>query len=123
MKQILPALDASPIVFRYAWMSARGDVRALLGNDADGKSELTALGHLYNILKTDDSNNNKDSDKFPWLNVSLPMEKRLSTLVAAMNDTELMSQLVKYSQRIDRLKVPAYAWHMEAAHGVATGGT
>ena len=58
----------------------------------------------------------------PWLNTSLPLETRLGTLVGAMNDTELISQLVKFSQRIDRLGVPAYAWHMEAAHGVQTAG-
>ena len=39
-----------------------------------------------------------------------------------MTADELITQLVKYSQRIDRLSVPAYAWHMEAAHGVVTGG-
>jgi hypothetical protein len=58
----------------------------------------------------------------PWLNVSLPTEQRLRLLVEAMTPAELITQLVKYSQRIDRLGVPAYPWHMEAAHGVATGG-
>lgn len=39
-----------------------------------------------------------------------------------MTATELVTQLVKYSQRIERLGVPQYAWHMEAAHGVAAPG-
>jgi hypothetical protein len=60
--------------------------------------------------------------RWPWFNQSLPLEKRLDRLVTAMTADELISQLVKYSQRIDRLGVPAYAWHMEAAHGVVTGG-
>ena len=50
------------------------------------------------------------------------MPERVELLVKAMNHTEMVTQLVKFSQRIDRLGVPAYAWHMEAAHGVATGG-
>ena len=58
----------------------------------------------------------------PWFNASLPLETRLSALVDAMTADEIITQLVKYSQRIDRLGVPAYAWHMEAAHGVTTGG-
>ena len=58
----------------------------------------------------------------PWLNASLPTEQRLDALVDAMTPQELITQLVKYSQRIDRLGVPAFPWHMEAAHGVATGG-
>ena len=50
MREILPILDGSHIVFRYAWMAARqgsDDHRGLL---VPGKSELTALGHLYNSL-------------------------------------------------------------------------
>jgi len=58
----------------------------------------------------------------PWFNASLPLETRLGALVDAMTPDEIITQLVKYSQRIDRLGVPAYAWHMEAAHGVTTGG-
>ena len=59
---------------------------------------------------------------WPWFNTSLPREARLRALVAAMTPEELVTQLVKYSQRIDRLGVPQYAWHMEAAHGVAAPG-
>ena len=50
MKEILPILDASNIVDRYAWMAARqgaADDRGLL---VPGKSELTELGRLYNTL-------------------------------------------------------------------------
>jgi beta-glucosidase len=59
---------------------------------------------------------------WPWYNVSLSQETRLNALVNAMTATELVTQLVKYSQRIERLGVPQYAWHMEAAHGVAAPG-
>jgi beta-glucosidase len=59
---------------------------------------------------------------WPWFNVTLPQEVRLKALVDAMTPAELVTQLVKYSQRIDRLGVPQYAWHMEAAHGIAAPG-
>ena len=50
MRRILPILDASRIVYRYAWMAARqgaDDHRSLL---VPGKRELTELGRLYNTL-------------------------------------------------------------------------
>ena len=59
---------------------------------------------------------------WPWFNTSLPREVRLRQLVAAMTPDEIVTQLVKYSQRIERLGVPQYAWHMEAAHGIAAPG-
>jgi beta-glucosidase len=60
--------------------------------------------------------------RWPWFNTSLPVEERLRRLVDAMTADELITQLVKYSQPIQRLGVPGYAWHMEAAHGIVTGG-
>ena len=39
-----------------------------------------------------------------------------------MNSTELIWMLAKGSPPVERLGVPGYAWHMEGAHGVATGG-
>ena len=59
----------------------------------------------------------------PWFNTTLPLDARLEALVAAMNTTELIWQLAKGSPPVARLGVPGYAWHMEAAHGVATGGS
>ena len=62
------------------------------------------------------------TQEWPWFNASLPQETRLHLLVDAMSTTELITQLVKFSQPIGRLGVPGYAWHMEAAHGVQTTG-
>lgn len=59
---------------------------------------------------------------FPWWNASKPFGERIDLLVAAMNVTEKISQLVKYSPGIPRLNVPPYAWHEEAAHGTASAG-
>ena len=43
-------------------------------------------------------------------------------LVGNLTDVERIQQLVKFSVPVPRLGVPGYNWHMEAAHGVATGG-
>jgi beta-glucosidase len=43
-------------------------------------------------------------------------------LVGNLTDVERIQQLVKYSVPVPRLGVPGYNWHMEAAHGAATGG-
>ena len=53
MREVLPILDASHIVERYAWMAARQgdpaqDARGLL---VPGKPELTELGKLYTSLR------------------------------------------------------------------------
>lgn len=46
MKAIVPLLDASPHVFRYAWMSAHSDNRGLV----DASGALTQVGQLYMSL-------------------------------------------------------------------------
>ena len=46
---------------------------------------------------------------FPWFNTSLPLGARVTALVAAMNSTELISQLVKYSPPVPRLGIPVGA--------------
>ena len=50
MKEVVPILDASDIVFRYAWRAARQGVDDARGLLVPGKSELTVLGKLYNTL-------------------------------------------------------------------------
>lgn len=46
MKELVPMLDASPAVFRYAWMSAHSPNRGLVGSDG----KLTQVGQLYMSL-------------------------------------------------------------------------
>ena len=50
MTAALPLLDASPLVFRYAWMAARSANRGLVQDVAGGGTTLTALGEAYNNL-------------------------------------------------------------------------
>ena len=50
MTAALPLLDASPLVFRYAWMAARSANRGLVQDVARGGTTLTALGEAYNNL-------------------------------------------------------------------------
>lgn len=50
MTAALPLLDASPLVFRYAWMAARSANRGLVQDVAGGGTTLTALGEAYNSL-------------------------------------------------------------------------
>src|SRR5271157_5902629 len=59
----------------------------------------------------------------PYLDPSLPAERRAADLVHRMTLEEKASQLVNQSRAIPRLKVPAYDWWSEALHGVAAEGT
>lgn len=63
-----------------------------------------------------------DVASFPWFNMSLPIPQRVSALVAAMNTSEKLSQLIKEEVAIPRLGLPAYSTWCEAAHGVAGAG-
>merc|ERR1711871_1693097 len=57
--------------------------------------------------------------QFPWWNPSLPVNKRVQSLLSSMTLEEKVSQLVTDSPAIDRLAVPSYGWWSEASHGVA----
>lgn len=63
----------------------------------------------------------EDVKKLPFMNPSLPMEKRVDDLLKRMTLEEKASQLVNQSRGIDRLGVPPYDWWSEALHGVASG--
>ncbi len=58
----------------------------------------------------------------PYLNTALPVEQRVTDLIHRMTLEEKVSQLVNAAAAIPRLKVPAYDWWSEAAHGVAAAG-
>ncbi|NIJ33558.1 beta-glucosidase [Sphingomonas oligoaromativorans] len=60
--------------------------------------------------------------KAPWLDPSLPVEKRVDDLISRMTPEEKASQLTNQSRAIPRLGVPAYNWWNEALHGVARNG-
>ena len=58
-----------------------------------------------------------------WHNASLPFEQRVKSLVSQMTLEEKISQMKYLSEKIERLKIPAYNWWNEALHGVAYNGT
>jgi beta-glucosidase len=70
-----------------------------------------------------DAQTTEASSSLPYLNPTLPIEKRVSDLVARMTLEEKASQLVNQARAIPRLQVPAYDWWSEALHGVANAGT
>ncbi|HEX9105842.1 MAG TPA: glycoside hydrolase family 3 C-terminal domain-containing protein [Longimicrobiales bacterium] len=58
----------------------------------------------------------------PFLNPALPVDQRVNDLISRMTLAEKLTQLVNDAAAIPRLKVPAYNWWNEAAHGVANAG-
>lgn len=51
MKEVLPMLDNASYVYRYAWMSARSELRGLVADTGPGgQAELTELGQVYTTL-------------------------------------------------------------------------
>jgi hypothetical protein len=58
----------------------------------------------------------------PWYNTSLPLAARVSALVAALADGEKPGQLSTDAPAVPRLRLPAYGYWSEAAHGVAWAG-
>eukprot|EP00051_Salpingoeca_urceolata_P021727 m.343352 g.343352 ORF g.343352 m.343352 type:complete len:824 (-) comp19851_c1_seq2:2665-5136(-) len=67
----------------------------------------------------EDKLTNSTSD-FPWLDPDRSVDERASLLVAAMNTTEVISQMVKWAPAIPRLRLPPFSYHTEAAHGVVS---
>ena len=58
----------------------------------------------------------------PYLNPSLPLEKRVDDLVSRMTLEEKVSQMMNAAPAIERLGIPEYEWWNEGLHGVARAG-
>ncbi|HVO11783.1 MAG TPA: glycoside hydrolase family 3 C-terminal domain-containing protein [Vicinamibacteria bacterium] len=58
----------------------------------------------------------------PYLDPSLPLERRVEDLVSRMTLPEKIGQMQDQAAAIPRLGVPAYGWWNESLHGVAFGG-
>jgi beta-glucosidase len=58
----------------------------------------------------------------PYLDPSLPIEKRVDDLVSRMTLDEKVRQMQHTAPAIPRLGVPSYDWWSEALHGVARSG-
>ncbi|WP_295800180.1 glycoside hydrolase family 3 C-terminal domain-containing protein [uncultured Microbulbifer sp.] len=72
-------------------------------------------------LATDEAPVNSAST-YPYLDTSLPIERRVDDLVGRMTLSEKISQLYNEAPAIERLGVPRYNWWNEALHGVARAG-
>ncbi len=60
--------------------------------------------------------------KPPYLDPSLPIDRRVEDLVSRMTLEEKISQMMNRAAGIERLGVPEYEWWNEALHGVARAG-
>ena len=58
----------------------------------------------------------------PYLNPSLPTDRRVDDLVSRMTLEEKVSQMMNVASAIPRLGIPEYDWWNEALHGVANSG-
>ncbi|MGB9032666.1 MAG: glycoside hydrolase family 3 C-terminal domain-containing protein, partial [Acidobacteriaceae bacterium] len=58
----------------------------------------------------------------PWLNTSLPIDRRVDALVSQMTLEEKVQQMRDHAPAIPRLGVPKYDWWNEGLHGVAFAG-
>jgi len=58
----------------------------------------------------------------PYLNPSLPTDRRVDDLVSRMTLEEKVSQMTNVASAIPRLGIPEYDWWNEALHGVANSG-
>ncbi|HEY5256646.1 MAG TPA: glycoside hydrolase family 3 N-terminal domain-containing protein, partial [Acidobacteriaceae bacterium] len=58
----------------------------------------------------------------PYLNSTVPIQKRVDDLVSKMTLEEKVSQMQNHAAAIPRLDVAEYDWWSEALHGVARSG-
>ncbi|OGU13786.1 MAG: glucan 1,4-alpha-glucosidase [Geobacteraceae bacterium GWC2_53_11] len=59
---------------------------------------------------------------YPYQNPDLPLDDRVSDLVARLTLDEKVKQMLYNAPSVDRLGIPAYNWWNEALHGVARAG-
>ena len=59
---------------------------------------------------------------FAWLDPSVPTAQRVSMLLGNLTNEEKNTLMSTDAAAVPRLKVPAYAWWSEGAHGVAWAG-
>ncbi|TWB30620.1 glycoside hydrolase family 3 C-terminal domain-containing protein [Nitrospirillum bahiense] len=64
----------------------------------------------------------QEAAKPPYLDPSLPVERRVDDLVGRLTPEEKAAQLTNQARAIPRLNIPAYNWWSEALHGVARNG-
>lgn len=56
--------------------------------------------------------------KYPFMDPSLPVEKRVDDLISRLTPEEKVSMMMNRSAAVERLGIPAYNWWGEACHGL-----
>lgn len=64
----------------------------------------------------------KEKYEYPFLNPSLPVEKRVEDLVSRLTLEEKIGQMMHEADTISRLGIMPYNWWNECLHGVARSG-
>lgn len=59
---------------------------------------------------------------YPFLDPSLPIERRLDDLLARLTLEEKIAQMTNSAPAVERLGIPQYDWWNECLHGVARAG-
>ncbi len=77
-------------------------------------------GQQQNVLPTPEQA--KAAAAMPFMNSTLPTDKRVDDLISRMTLDEKVSQLVDRAAPIPRLNVPFYDWWNEGLHGIARSG-
>ncbi len=89
---------------------------------------LNAAGALFALILTcgltlpAQAQTKPANTKPPYLDTSLPIEKRVDDLISRMTLEEKVRQMQHTAPAIPRLGVPSYDWWSEALHGVAFSG-
>jgi beta-glucosidase len=93
-------------------------------NRLRGSSRITALALcLLLIAAPVRAQGPQPVGRAPYLDPSLPLERRVNDLVSRMTLEEKVGQMMNAAPAIPRLGVPEYDWWNEALHGVAFNGT
>lgn len=64
----------------------------------------------------------RQSNEFPFMNLSLSFETRVNDLVSRMTLGEKINQMMNAVPAIPRLNIPAYEWWNECQYGVGRAG-
>jgi beta-glucosidase len=93
-------------------------------NRLRGSSRVTALALCLLLVAVPvGAQGPQPVGRAPYLNPSLPLERRVNDLVSRMTLEEKVGQMMNAAPAIPRLGVPEYDWWNEALHGVAFNGT
>ncbi|MFY9937245.1 MAG: glycoside hydrolase family 3 C-terminal domain-containing protein [Silvibacterium sp.] len=77
---------------------------------------------LFAILCASCLKNGVCQNTAPYMDASLPVDKRVDDLVSRMTLEEKVSQMMNGADAIPRLGVPKYDWWSEGLHGIARSG-